>query len=171
MAKGRQEQSVKGAVLGLLAKIAVFALIIWCGLTFVFGLIRIRGNAMFPMAKDGDLCIFSRLESYGLGDMVFYLTPDGTLTAGRIAALPGHTVDFPEGGGYTVDGSVPGEEVPYETYADPDADMTYPLHVEDGQYFILNELRSDTKDSRSFGCITDDAIKGKTVFLFRRRSF
>ena len=181
-------------------KTALFVLIIFILLTFVFKIFRMTGNTMYPYVQDGDLCIFYRLDNLYLNDVVIYEDEDGNECIGRVRATGGQVVSFNEEGGYSVDGYQPIEENPYETYAaedmtaeDTSADdivndtsmneatteddvgenrgITYPLTLNDNEYFILNDFRRHTTDSRELGAIDKSRIKGKLIFLLRRRNF
>lgn len=138
--------------------------------TWILCFHRMTGNRMFPAVRDGDLCVFYRLESCGLGDVVLYEDGKGTLRVGRIAAVGGQTVDFPETGGYEVDGYQPLEEIPYETYAAEES-IGYPIVLGEDEIFLLNDFRSDTSDSREVGPVKASRIKGKLLVLLRRRGF
>lgn len=153
----------------LLIKIAVLAIIVVIVMTWILGLHRMTGNNMFPFVKDGDLCIVYKLEDYTTGDVVLYRNDEGKMKLGRIVAVGGQSVDFPKDGGYTVDGYQPSEEITYQTFG---ADgVKYPIDVGDDEVFIMNDFRSDTDDSRQFGSIKKSDIKGKLLFLIRRRGF
>ena len=131
---------------------------------------RITGNGMSPFVRDGDLGIFYQLEKPRTGEVVLYKDSDGKVKPGRIAAVGGQEVDFPEEGGYTVDGYAPNEEITYETHPANDG-PTYPLTVPEEEYFILNDFRQMTDDSRQEGCIKKSQIIGTLELLFRRRDF
>lgn len=153
----------------LLIKIAVLGVIVFIVLTYVLGFYRMTGNNMFPFVKDGDLCIVYKLEEYTTGDVVAYLDDEGKIKIGRIVAVSGQSVDFPKEGGYTVDGYQPAEEITYQTFG---ADgVKYPVEVEKNEFFIMNDFRSDTDDSRQIGSIKVSDIRGKLLFLIRRRGF
>ena len=154
-----------------IAKLAIIVGIGYVVLTYVMGVYRMTGNAMFPAVKDGDLCITYKLDELHLNDVVFYNDEKGNRHMGRIVAMPGQVVDFPENGGYLVNGMAPLEEVRYETYIDPSSDVEYPVTVPDGQYFVLNDMRDSTVDSRVFGCISKSDMNGKLIFVLRRRGF
>ena len=153
----------------LLIKIAVLVIIVVIVLTWILGLHRMTGNNMFPFVKDGDLCIVYKLDDYTTGDVVLYRNNEGKMKLGRIVAVGGQSVDFPKDGGYTVDGYQPSEEITYQTFG---ADgVKYPIDVGNDEVFIMNDFRSDTDDSRQFGSIKKSDIKGKLLFLIRRRGF
>ncbi len=160
---------------GFLIRSAARAAVIFGGAAvcwlWVLRPVYITGNAMFPALKDGDLCIVYRAGKYYTGDLVVYKTADGDTRAGRIAACGGQEVSFPEGGGYTVDGYQPAEEILYPTYRAQEGTVVYPLTVQEDSFFIMNDFRSDEEDSRSLGCVGKEDIVGRAVFLCRRRGF
>jgi len=43
--------------------------------------------------------------------------------------------------------------------------------LKEDEYFILNDFRQITTDSRELGGIKKSQIKGKLLFLMRRRNF
>lgn len=83
----------------------------------------------------------------------------------------GQTVSFADEGGYLIDDYQPIEENPYETYAAKKGTVKYPLQLKEDEYFILNDFRELTTDSREQGAIQKSQIKGKLLFLMRRRNF
>lgn len=142
------------------------AILIW-----IMSPYRMKGNNMFPSIRDGDLCILYKLEPSYYNDVVLYEDANGHARIGRIVAIGGQTVDFMEEGGYEVNGSQAVEEIPYETYRAEESKVDYPLTLAEEEYFILNDFRSDTADSRQLGAVNQSQIKGKLLFLLRRRGF
>ena len=120
-------------------------------LTVVFGIFRMSGNTMSPFVRDGDLCIFYRLDKIYLNDVVLYVDDNGNKKVGRVVASGGQTVDFPKNGGYQVNDYEPTEENPYKTYVAEKGNIKYPLKLKDNEYFILNDFRKITTDSRELG--------------------
>lgn len=153
----------------LLIKIALFAAIAFVVLTYILGFHRMTGNNMFPFVKDGDLCIAYKLDDYYTGDVVSYYDNNGKLKIGRIVAAAGQEVNFPDEGGYTVDGYQPTEEITYQTFGAEG--VKYPMEVGENEVFIMNDFRSDTKDSREIGPVNKTDIDGKLMFIVRRRGF
>ena len=138
--------------------------------TYILGWTRANDNNMFPMIKDGDFCLYYRLDESFIGDAVVYKDSDGRERTGRIIAVGGQEIDFTGDGGYMINGVTPGEMLPYETWPSEKSDVRYPLILEEGEYFILNDYREDNADSRKAGAIKKEDIKGKIIFIFRRRS-
>ena len=147
-----------------LLKMTIITISIWTVLTFVLVPHRMTGNGMFPSVKDGDLCLFYRLEDAHAGDVVLY-EADGRTAVGRIVAIPGQSVKFLEEGGFHVNGYAPYEELPYETHGKGSWILM------ESEFFVLNDYRSNDKDSRIYGTVKADELKGKLLFILRRRNF
>lgn len=139
-------------------------------LTQVIALHRATGNSMYASVKDGDLLFFSRLGTPTIGDIVLYRA-DGSLHIGRVVAYGGQEISFPEEGGYEINGYQPAEDIPYKTYRAEGSRQAYPLVIPEQAFYILNDYRSDTSDSRTYGPVDGEQIQGKLSFLFRRRGF
>lgn len=142
---------------------------IWAVLTYVIALHRMTGNHMYPNVKDGDLCVFYRLSDVNVNDVVLYKGNNGEALVGRIVALPGQEIDFPEEGGYLINGYIPSEQIPYQTFNSKTSKIKYPIMIEEGQLYIMNDFREDTSDSRENGTIEKSQVVGKLEFIFRRR--
>ena len=148
------------------------ALILILGIVIflIFFEIRIVHDiSSYPSVRDGDLVLILKGRAYR-GEIVAWKTPSGSVKLSRIAAVSGDTVSITEGYGYELNGSVPFEDEYYTTDPAEGSDVTYPYYVEDG-YFLLNDYRTDSGDSRAYGAISEDKIIGKVFFLFRRRGF
>lgn len=169
--KRRKKKSLFHVILFFLLKLAAIAGIIYLLLTYVLAVKRLTGNNMFPALKDGDLCIFYKLDPYHTQDVVLYKDSNGEERTGRIIAIHEQEIDFPEAGGFLVNGFQPAEEILYKTYKSEDGKVKYPLVISDGEYFIMNDYRSDTKDSREYGVIKEEDLLGKAIFILRRREF
>lgn len=162
-----KKPSTRRYACGILLKTAAIAVAVFLCWQYILCPFYVVGNSMYPAVKDGDLCFLYRAGNYYTGNIVAYRTKNGKTRMGRITAIPGQEIDFPEGGGYTVNGWQPSEAIAYQTYADDTA--KYPLEIQDGEFFVMNEFRSDMSDSRTIGCIRKEDIIGKVVFLVRRR--
>ena len=156
------------ALLFLLLKLAVVGLVIWLALVFVFGVFRLGGNNMYPMLKDGDLCVTYKLDAYHSSDVVAYKV-GGKTQFGRVIARSGDTIDGDETG-VLVNGSHPSEEIFYPTQI-LGTGLTLPYTLGEKEYIVLNDYREDLSDSRTYGVIDETALQGKVIFIFRRRGF
>ena len=166
--KPKKTNKTLKALTRLVVKLAVVFVCCWAALHFVFGVFRMSGNNMYPMLKDGDLCVTYRLEEYHSEDVVAYRIND-RIRFGRIIARAGDTVDGDEQG-VLVNGLHPSEEIFYPTQM-LDTGLDLPVTLGEGQCLVLNDYREDLGDSRTYGLIDEDAFEGKLIFIFRRRGF
>ncbi len=126
---------------------------------------------MSPFVRDGDLCVFYKLDKVYLNEVVLYQDAKGELKIGRVTAVGGQTIEFAEDGGYTVDGYEPNEEIPYETYGYKDDQEQNSITLGADEVFIMNDFRSITDDSRENGPVKRSDVEGKLLFMLRRRNF
>lgn len=169
--KKTSKKSKYSILLRFLIKILVVAITIFIVSNYILCFKRMSGNNMFPSIRDGDLCIFYRLDKCYVDDVVIYEDNNGYTKIGRIRGTGGQKIDFPENGGYMIDDYQPTETIPYKTYRAKDSEIEYPIVLEEDEKFILNDFRSDAGDSRSSGQIKESQIKGKLIFVLRRRNF
>lgn len=122
---------------------------------------------MFPSVKDGDLVLAFRMQhEYESGDVVVYEI-NGERYIGRVVAGQYDVVMIDENGALLVNGAEQSGEIMYPTY--PKEGLTYPLNISDNQVFVLGDYRTQTTDSRDFGLISTDDVKGKVITVLRRR--
>lgn len=164
--KKRKKKSTARYAAEFFIKLIVTALAIWALCTFIIGIYIVHSNSGYPMLKDGDLCIIYRLGELHSGDEIAYLQ-GGKIRFGRIVAIPGNSVDINEDN-LTVNGYGVFEDAVYPTTGEG-ALISFPYEVPENSYFVLNDYRSDVNDSRSYGAISKKNIKGKVVFVMRRR--
>lgn len=152
-----------------LLKILALYLIILLVQNCIGGMAVVHGKSMEPTFSEGDYVIF-RCIAYEpqRGDIVLCRTGKGyeNELIKRIIGLPGDTVYIDQESG-TV--SINGEEL-NETYLGScgnfSGDITYPVTVPQGQYFVLGDNRDVSLDSRSseIGMLERKKIDGKVVF-------
>ena len=164
--KTKKKHSAKYYAITFFAKIAATALIAWIVLTFISGVYVCHDNSSFPMIKDGDLCIIYRLSTLKQGDEVVY-NKDGKNSFGRIIASEGDIVDIKDDY-VSVNGYCVFEDAVYATNSDG-AKISFPYTIPDNCVFVMNDFRNDISDSRTNGGIPLDEVKGKVVFIMRRR--
>ena len=138
-------------------------------LTFVVGVFVNHSNDMYPSVRDGDLVITLRVKNSVYGDVVAY-TVNGTRHFGRVVAMGGDEVYIDEDGRFTVNGYSQVETIYYETKP-AEGGVTFPYTVGEGELFILNDLRDNVTDSRTFGSIPAQNVEGSIVLSLRRRGF
>ena len=166
---GRRERIAVKKNLGALCwKVLAILAVVGTLLSVAFGIGVVGGEGMYPRLRDGDLAIYYRLENErNIGDVVAYFA-EGELRYGRIVAMGGDTVDLNEDGQLLVNGSVQQEEIFFPTSKDGRA-VCFPVTVGQGEVFVLGDNREYAKDSRDFGPIPSERIKGKVISILRSR--
>ncbi len=125
---------------------------------------------MYPFIMDGDLLITYKLDPYMVEDAVLYKDPEtGEEKVSRIMAKGANNIQITSTGQLLINEYVPVDRVFYVTMPDENSKITYPYGMSEDGYFLLNDFRNKTDDSRIFGEITEDKFLGKVVFVFRRR--
>lgn len=155
-------------LLFLLLKIAVFAGLIAAMFLIVFGICRCSDNMMSPACKDGDLAFYYRLQNtYQPSDVVVLEKKDETQIR-RIIAVAGDTVDLTEEG-LKINGHLQQEPEIYKETLPYLEGISFPVTVGQGEYFVLGDNRGNAKDSRIYGTVKQEEIKGIVITLLRRR--
>ncbi len=140
---------------------ALLVMLILCVLFFGwFYPVRITGDSMEPVLRDGEIVLCNRVSKYwkipGRGDLVAFTTAEGAFIK-RIVALPSERVEI-------VDGQVFINSVPLDEslYAHDGVDSLDPQLVPDGSVFVLGDNRMKVYDSRldAVGCIPYQKIDG-----------
>lgn len=149
-------------VIAILAVILIF--------TFAVHQLRVEQTSMNPNLYEGDRIVVSGLFYVPeQGDIVVFSkqsSEDGSALVKRIIAVGGQTVDIDLQGAVTIDGEVLDE--PYIAGQTILRDVSFPLTVPEGYYFLMGDNRSVSLDSRTsgIGLVADEEILGKVVALF-----
>lgn len=127
--------------------------------TFIITPVRVDGDSMKNTLKNGDILLLYKLGSINRLDIIVLdEEKDNEKIIKRVIGLPGETVAIKKGKIYIND-KVIDDEYAYGETSDYDKDT-----LEDDEYFILGDNRLISKDSRYFGPIKENEIKGKIVF-------
>lgn len=138
----------------------------------VFEASIVRGPSMQPTLQPGDRCLINvfayRVREPRRGEIVVYRGPDDEgASVKRVIALPGETVQFR-------DGQIIIDNRPLvETYLPEENSKTSPKLLGEAKYlvmpesyFLLGDNRALSADSRDFGAVDRDHIRGKVMFTF-----
>ncbi len=133
----------------------------------VFGLYIQPDAAMHPHLKPGDLLLFTGCpQLHGRGGRCLY---QGWPAPHRpVAARGGDTVEVTDAAALVINGSTVAEPDIYEETPKYGSNVTYPLTLADGEYFILCDARAGTRDSRWFGPVQAGEIQGRVIAVLRR---
>lgn len=134
----------------------------------------ISGTNMAPELKPGQIVVVNRVAyligNPGRGDVVLVVDPSDPhlkkQLLERVVAVPGDTVEV-TASHILVNGVTLNE--PYVHVADGVAQnpvILAPQKLGKHQYFVLNDNRLSTEDSRTFGPVDQSNILGKAVVIF-----
>jgi signal peptidase I len=139
---------------GLLAALAVHLL--------AFNLSVVRGSSMAPGIHDGDRILVDQLAFWlgGIqrGDVVVLRYPrDPRLDyIKRVIGLPGDEIEIVRGAVHVND------DLLVEPYVDEGDTSSCPRQrIPEGHYFVLGDNRPHSSDSREFGLVPAECIRGK----------
>lgn len=134
----------------------------------VFGIRPMTNDDMAPRMSAGDLVLFFRLDDNIHDNEVIVFKKEGTWYVARVVARGGDTVEITEEATLKINGSIVIESNIYYTTPQYESGVTYPLELENDEYFVLCDYREGGKDSRYFGPVRKDEIKGKVITVIRR---
>jgi len=147
--------------------LCIGAVAVICLHSFVVQISVVRGQSMAPSLRDGDRVVVDRV-SYSLADIsrfdvvILRYPKDPSLDfVKRIVGLPGDRVRM-EAGFVTVNG----ERVDELFGHHPDKDEVVDTVVPFGKVFVLGDNRPISCDSRSFGMVDIQALRGKVRACF-----
>lgn len=127
--------------------------------TFIITPVRVDGDSMKNTLKNGDILLLYKLSSINRFDIIVLdEEKDNEKIIKRVIGLPGETVAIKNGKIYINDKVIDDE------YAYGETSDYNKVTLRDDEYFILGDNRLISKDSRYFGPIKDNEIKGKIVF-------
>lgn len=127
--------------------------------TFIITPVRVDGDSMKNTLKNGDILLLYKLSSIDRFDIIVLdEEKDNEKIIKRVIGLPGETVAIKNGKIYINDKVIDDE------YAYGETSDYNKVTLKDDEYFILGDNRLISKDSRYFGPIKDNEIKGKIVF-------
>lgn len=140
--------------------------------TFIFNTTYVLGNSMSPTLHEKDRLVAIKVPLYfsgpNRGDVVVLEAPDDASKdyIKRVIGIEGDRVEISNGKVY-----LNGEEL-YEDYIEESAYTHIYLEsswiVGEGEVFLLgdNRLEGASKDSRYFGCVKIETLKGITGFRY-----
>ena len=170
----RVDVSNKNAIRSFVKKLLLIILVLWLLLTFIFGFFVVYNDDMFPKMVPSDLLMYYRLDrNFYVGDVVVVGKNDADYAL-RLVASGGDEVDISKEGQLIVNGSYQAETnifYPTGEYDETTEEIKFPLKLKENEVFALGDMRKGAKDSRYFGPVEKEEIKGKVFALYRRSNF
>lgn len=155
-------------VTSFFGRLAAMIVLVWVLFGFIFGITPMKNDDMMPRISAGDLMLYYRLEqNYHAQDIIVF-EKDGKQITGRIVAQSGDSVEITDEAQLMINGSMVLENEIYYSTPKYESQVTYPLQMGTDQFFILCDYREGAKDSRYFGPVNRDEVKGKVITVIRR---
>lgn len=143
---------------------------------FLFLPIPVEGNSMRSTLHQNDWVLVEKFTTIKRFDIVVFQLADGNTYIKRVIGLPGETVAYQNDQLY-IDGKKVAE--PYLA-ENKEKDQNQNAYTNDftldelmnvdklgrNSYFVIGDNRRVSKDSRSFGAISEDQIIGKAFFVY-----
>ena len=144
----------------------------------IFGLHVEKNNDMLPKICAGDICLYYRIGDEYIGNAVVVYKKNGKESTGRVVAVPGDVINVTEAGTVEINGNqIMESEIYYDTTpydfeksSNANVVVNYPVTLGENEYFILGDYRTASKDSRVYGPIKTDDIKGEVILVLRRKN-
>ena len=160
-------RKLRGSDLRKAAFLAVFLVLLF---RCVFGVTFEYGSDMKPAIGDKDLLLYYRLQdSYTGGDVVVY-EKRGVEMVGRIAAMPGETVEITKDGQLVRNGYTQADINQEDMYNPGNENGTGKVTLKSQQYYILSDDHSVSRDSWTLGAVSKNEIRGLVITVIRRRN-
>lgn len=140
----------------------------------IVGITTMPGRDMYPRLDAGDLLLYYRLERSPKSQDIVVIekaADSGEKTQRfvcRVVAVPGDTVEVSADKGLCVNGNTLIENnifYPTDAYENR---MKYPVKLGEGEYFVMADRRNGGMDSRYFGTVKAEEIKGVVITILRR---
>lgn len=138
--------------------------------------VPVEGTSMQNTLTQGDFILMEKFSEVERFDIIVFQMADGTTYIKRVIGMPGDTVS------YRNDQLYINEQIVEETFlkdnlAHDEERIPYTNDFEfeelmgvkklgQGSYFVLGDNRRMSKDSRSFGAISEENIVGKARFVY-----
>ena len=172
----RAEKSVKHYQFFLL-RLLLFIVIVWILFFKIIGLTPMPSADMYPRVDAGDLVMFYRLDKDVKAQDIIVIekqTPDSgnkkQMFISRVIAAPGDEIEITETGNVIVNGNAMIESnIFYQTFAYTDY-TSYPVKLGEDECFVLGDSRDGATDSRYFGPVKKEEIKGTVITIIRRNN-
>lgn len=130
---------------------------------FVIGVAVVDGDSMDPRLTRGSLVLYYRMvQEYEPGDVISFRVSSGSSCVRRIEAVGGDEVDLREGSVYINGTKYEDLKAQGATFRKGSA-LVYPYKVRKDNVFVLGDNREEAVDSRIFGEVNLQQIRGKVL--------
>ena len=128
--------------------------------TFIVTPVKVNGSSMYPTLDGNEIMLLNKLGAIDRFDIVVVkLEGESNNLIKRVIGMPGETVEIINSKIY-INGEVLDDDYGYGSTYSIDS-----ITLGDDEYFILGDNRVVSIDSRAFGKVSRDEIKGTTNFI------
>ena len=168
--KKEKNRSPMNPVQIFLLNFLIVITVLWILFGYVVGVMNAPNSDMSPNIKASDLLFYYKLDkSYRAQDVVVLVKNDTTYV-GRIVAVGGDSVDITDSERLKVNGNMVSEPHIYGDTPRFEGFVQYPVQLGNDEYFILCDSRGGSEDSRYYGTVSADDIRGKVVSVLRKNN-
>lgn len=146
----------------------LLAVLLWLFFAFFVGVKMAPNDDMKPKIGAGDVLVYYRIAKNPVIQDVVVFKKNKTDYIGRVVASPGDTVEITKEGNFILNGNTLIEDEIYFSTPYYEGFQEYPLTLAADEYFILADKREGGEDSRYFGPVKQNELKGTVAGLFRR---
>lgn len=158
----------RGDLLSFVWRLCFMAVFIYVLFWRMFGITLVKTDDMKPRISGGDLLFYYRLNREYHVDDVLVFDAEGEERIGRLIAVGGDRVDVSMDGVLSInDNTIIEDDIFYATMP-YQGGINFPVKLSQDQVFVLCDFREGGKDSRYFGPVRLDQIKGSAIFVIRR---
>ena len=168
--KEKKKRSPMGPIQTFFLNALLILTAIWLLCGFILGFTTVPNGDMTPNFKAGDLLMYYQLNRDFVAQDVVVLKKNDTTYVGRVVAKGGDTVNITDKGGLVINGNTMIETNIYNDTVRYEGFVNYPVTLKDGEYFVLNDIRSSGEDSRYYGPVSESEILGKVITAVRRNN-
>ncbi len=170
------QESIGREILEYIVFLAIIFAILFAIRHFLFVPVVVDGPSMEPTLQDGDRLILNKRDEADHLDVVVFPAPDGSYSKyiKRVIAKEGDSLAYQDGQLYINDQPVAEPYLEELIENDPNwpsfvpdftlEELTGQAVVPPDHYFVLGDNRANSKDSRSFGFIPEEAVEGTANF-------
>ena len=149
-------------------QVLIFVIVLYVLFAHIIGITTMPNADMYPRIDSGDFLMYYRLDKDPKAQDVVVFEKNDTRYVGRVIAVQGDTIEIKKDGSVIINGfSMTETNIFYETFP-LEGFTTYPLTLQAGQCFIMEDQRQGTEDSRYFGPVNYNELDGTVITVMRR---
>lgn len=165
--KNRMGNKLLGLILNFLVYMCILVICYFVITKFFIGFITLSGDSMNPTYYNEETLIVDKISFNFKNNIdrykVIVFEKDNIQYVKRVIGIPGDKIYISENGEIYINGKVYKEEYKFDKITDAGL-ASNEIELGINEYFVLGDNRSISLDSRSFGVVTKNEIKGIVLF-------